>query len=117
MDALVEFTKSIVNFFKDIWHFISDKIYDVFVWFFAGLVETATLASLKFALFASDFAWDVAKQILVDADLAGFLTTAWGYLPNDVRYILTACQIPTCVSIIVTAFVSKFVMRFIPFVK
>jgi hypothetical protein len=117
MDALVEFTKSIVNFFKDIWSFITDYIYQIFVWVFAGIVETLTLWSLKFAEISINFAWGVAKQILVDAGLATKVSDAWSYLPQDVAYVLTACQIPTCITIISTAFVSKFVLRFIPFAK
>ncbi len=117
MDELIKFTDSVVNFFKDFWSFISDYIYQMFVWIYAGLVETSTLAFLKFALIASDFAWSVANQILLHLDFKTFLANSWGYLSPDAQFVLSECQIPQCVSIISTAYVSKFVMRFIPFMK
>lgn len=105
---------SIVNFFNTIWNFLSNGIYDLLVWVFRSFIEFYTLATLKIQLFALTLGWDVAKGIIVDMQLSSRLQGFFDALPSSVSVNLLALRIPECISIILTAYITRYVIRFIP---
>jgi len=108
---------SLFAFFNALWSYLTDNIYDFVVWIFRGFVEYSTLESLKFALVAVNFSWDVAKAILQDLQFAALLTNAFTALPGEVQGLLNICRVPDAISLLVTAMVTKYVLRFIPFLR
>jgi hypothetical protein len=116
IDAIKKLLDSVTNFFTALWDWLWDGLYDFAVWAFAGLVEYLTLASIEFAIWAVGFAWDVAKQILQDLNFSAYLASAWGALPGNVAGLLTICRVPEVLTILASAVVTKYVLRFIPFV-
>jgi hypothetical protein len=116
IDLLKKLFDSVSNFFTALWDWLWDGLYDLIVWAFAGLVEYLTLASIEFAIWAVGFAWDVAKQILQDLNFSSYLASAWSALPPEASGILTLLKIPEVLTILASAVVTKYVLRFIPFV-
>jgi len=93
----------------------NETIYQFFVSAFAYLVEQMTLASIKFTIWSSQFAWDIAKTIINDLGVTDALNTAWSSLDGDIISILSFFQIPDVVNILLTAFVTSYTLKFIPF--
>ncbi len=111
------FFNSVINFFNDIYNFLVNGIYDFMVWVFAGLVQTLTLFSIKFQIMAARFGWDTAVSIINNSHIAAYIETAWTSIPPQISSLLSLLQIPQFISIVFTAFVTKYVMRFMPFAK
>lgn len=95
--------------------FFEDDIYQFFVDAFAYLVEQLTLGSIKFMIWSMQFGWDVAEQIILDLGLNDKLNQAWGLMDNDTISILSFFGIPEVVSILLSAIVTSYVLKFIPF--
>jgi len=92
-----------------------ETIYEFFVSAFAYLVESMTLASIKFTIWSSQFAWDIAKQLINDLGVTDALNSAWSTIPGDTVSVLAFFQIPDVVNILLTAFVTSYTLKFIPF--
>lgn len=115
MGFIASFFKSVLSFFSDVWEFFSNGIYDFAIWAFAGFIEMATLAYLKFQLWSLQYAWDTAVSLINSSNIIPLLSQAWLSVPPQFAGILSLLQIPAFISIIVTAFVTKIVLKFIPF--
>lgn len=114
IDAIQKLYDAIIGFFNGFWNFLSETIFDVATWAFAQFVEYLTLGAISFQLWALDFAWGVAKQILVDLDFTNKVTMALGLLPESSLSIVNALGVTQCLSLIFTALITKYVLRFIP---
>lgn len=113
--ALQSIYNSVVNFFTAIWNWLTNGgIYDVIVWAYAQWIEYYTLASLKFKLFALNLGWDVAKTFIIDMQLSQKLAAFFALLPSDVAVNVTALRIPEGIGLILTAYITRYVLRFIP---
>lgn len=106
-DWLMEPINFVINWFQV-------TIYDYSVEAFAYMVKQMTLASIGFMVWAIGFAWEVAEQIIQDLGVTDALNSAWSTIPGDTVSVLTFFQIPQMVSILVTAFITAYVMKFIP---
>lgn len=90
-------------------------IYDFIVETFALFVEYATIIMLKFTLWATSFAWDVSSTILENIGASDALASAWNLLPSDTVSTLYFFNVPQGIYFLITTAVSKYVLRFIPF--
>lgn len=116
MDILFAISDSIGNFFTMIGGFVTSGIYELLVWLFAKLIEKLTIGWLDMVLWALPFAWDAAKQIMLDLNLNALIQTAWGDLDSNLLALATVLRIPDAVNVLISAFFTKFVLRFIPFI-
>lgn len=107
---------SLINFFNGIEHFLNTAIYDVLSWSFAQFIELSTIAFIDFVMWSVPFAWNVAKQIITDMNLASTLDSAWGAMPSDLQGIATLLRIPESVNLLISAYFTRFVLRYIPFI-
>jgi hypothetical protein len=92
-----------------------EGIYQFFVETFAYFVEVATLGMIKFAITTTNFAWDVAKEIIIDIGVTDALNSAWSTLPGDTASTLSFFAIPDVINILLAALVTRWVLTFIPF--
>lgn len=116
LDILQTIFDLVKNFFDGIWQFVTSGIYDLFTWSFAQIVESLTIAALDFILWALPFAWDVAQNIILDMQLDAILQSAWSNLDSQILGLASLLRIPDVVSLLMSASITKFVLRFIPFV-
>lgn len=101
-----------INEFFD-WLFYG--IYDFFVEAFAYLVEVLTIWMVKSAIVTTQFAWDVAEQIILDIGVTQALNSAWSTIPGDTASVLAFFAIPDVVNILLSALVTRWVLKFVPF--
>ena len=116
LDLLGYIYDSLDFFFTSIYQFLTGGIYSFAQWAFAQFIEKSTLAFLDFVLWAIPFAWGTAKNIMNDIGLSQLLTNAWSSLDSNVLGFLTAFRVPDCLNILISAFFTRYVLRFIPFV-
>lgn len=105
---------SVYNFFTGIWQYLGNGLYNSIVWAYTQWIEFYTLASLKAQLIALTFAWDIAQSILVDLQISQKLQSFFSLLPSDVAVNVAALRIPEGIGLILTAYVTRYVLRFIP---
>ena len=112
--ALQSLYNTISTFFGSVWGWLDTGLHDAAVWAYASSIEYYTLASLKFKLRIINFAWDVAKQILIDLNFSATFNEYYSLIPDYIQVNLSALRIPQGITLIVTALVTKYVLRFIP---
>lgn len=119
MDTLIQFFTDVINFFNDvgsffsdIWDYIQNGLYDFFTEWFAAFVIWSTVAEVKFKLFAIQFAWDVAQNILAQLNISSALAAAWSSIDSDLLNALTFFNIPDAINVILSARVTRFVLNF-----
>ncbi|MDD2770360.1 MAG: DUF2523 family protein [Methylococcus sp.] len=114
IEALQRLYDALLAWFNASWDWLNNGLYDFAQWAFAQYVEWYSIQLLKFKIAAVVFAWGAAKKILADLDLSAKLDLAFGLLPGPALNVLEALDIPQCLMLILTAVVTKFVLRFIP---
>jgi hypothetical protein len=116
LETLDAMFASIIAFFNGIDHFLNTAIYDVLSWAFAQFIELSTIAFIDFAMWATPFAWSVAEQVITDMNLSALLDSAWGSMPSDLQGVATLLRIPESVNLLISAYFTRFVLRYIPFI-
>ena len=109
-----EFFTDVIDFFNIMVDWFTVGIYDFFTELVAYWIEAATLLYLKKMYFMITFSWDVAKVIMDDLNISAHINSAWSALPSETRSILGFFKVPECINTIISGFVTKFVLRFLP---
>lgn len=102
-----------VLFFNDVSEFQNSGIYTFCTELFAQFVIYVTVAIIEFKIYAITFAWDVAKEVITQLNLSNSLTSAWSLIDSKTLQILSFFNIPDAINIIVSAKITKFVLRFL----
>jgi hypothetical protein len=110
--GLQGFAQSILDFFSDFWEAITEGIPNLLQRLAAWAFEAAVF--LKFLLYLESikFAWGVAKLVLEDLSISSTLSQFFGALPPTARAILVDIRFPDAVNVILNAYVTKAVLRF-----
>lgn len=95
--------------------FFKEDIYGFAHEAFAHFVEMSTLGMIEFTIWSVQFSWGVAKVIIIDLGLSNYLDQAWSMMGSDTISILAFFGIPEVVSILLTALITSYVLKFIPF--
>jgi len=82
--------------------------------FYAWAIQKLTVFYIGMQIEAMKFAWLVAQNILNDLQVTSKIVSALNLLPQQVRETLNFFKIPECLTNVITAYVTRFVMRFIP---
>jgi len=96
--------------------FITNGIYDFTIESFQFLMLKITLFTIDTVIFFISLAWDLMKVILNQVGITNALSSAWSYLDSGMLSTLTFFGIPDLINIITTAFLTKFLFKFIPFI-
>lgn len=101
---------------NSILEFIQVDVYGLIIEAYSYLIQMITLGSIKFTIWSVGFGWDIATQIIEDLGVTDALNQAWSTLDGDTISVLSFFAIPDVISILLTAFVTSYTMKFIPFV-
>lgn len=94
--------------------FFTSGIYKLITDSYASLIEWWLLSKLKWALWLLGFAWNIAQSLLANLGISSALSAAWGSLDSAVLQSLMFFRVPDVVNIMLSAFSTRFVLRFIP---
>lgn len=108
MEALLQAFQWVVDFFAGVGGGIVDLIKGAGEWFLGKLF----VWWLEAKLWAITQAWDFAKGFLEGLDFSNRIESAFTALPAETRNFLLWLRVPEFITNIVTAMVTKFVLRF-----
>lgn len=103
-----------LEFFDAVYNWLNSGIYGFFTELSAYFIKQAVLGYLKFLYFIIPFAWGIAQSILNDLNISNYLNSAYSALGSDVLGYLSFFNIPEAINILISAQVTKFVLKFIP---
>lgn len=103
--------ESVLTFIAD---WLNSGVYEYWTKAWAWAIEKATIAYLSFLAWVIPFAWGIAKTIVTDLGISDAIAQGFSHLDSDVLNAVTFFKIPDAVNQIVTAWVTRFAMRFIP---
>jgi hypothetical protein len=112
MDFLLDFFNNATDFINDIADFRHSGIYEFCKKAFAEFVKYSVIAMITFKIYAMTFAYDVATQILDDLNLSSALSSAWSAMDSQVAQAAAFFRIPEAINIILSAKLTKFVLKF-----
>lgn len=104
-----------LDFFTQVLNFIGSGIYDLLVQFVAYIISKLSEIMLYLTLKSMVFSWDIARQILVDLQVSNMISSMYSHFDTQVLNVLLWLKIPDFINNLITAYVTRFVMRFIPF--
>lgn len=113
MTSLLGFFNDVVLFLNDVSDFHQSGIYQFFKQVFAQFIIYSTVAYIEFKIFMLGFAYDVAKEILNQLSFSTLLSQAWGSIDSNTAHLLGFFKIPEAINIVLSAKVTKFVLKFI----
>lgn len=111
--TLLDITNAIVDLRQDIENFFSTGIYEFFTKFFAEFIKWAVVLWYKFKLFSITFSYDIASEILSSLNLSQTIDSAFNSLDSRVAKFVSFFRIPEAVSLIISAYTTRFVMYFL----
>jgi hypothetical protein len=100
------------DFFTDIWTFLDTDLPDFLVRMWAFIVVKYFEITLYAKIELLKLAWSVSKQILENYQIVSKITAKFNLLPPDIRQAIVDMRLLDAVSIIVNAYLTRFVMRF-----
>lgn len=118
MDYLHEiynFLASVPDFFIAIFEFLNTGIVEFFISLGAYIMDSLTCLFLKIALLMLNFMWVIVKVVLIDLDISGRLASSFSSFNSDIVNMLIFFRIPEALNMILAAFITRFVLRLIPF--
>lgn len=97
-----------------IYNWLTGGIYTFFTSAFQSLMEWLLVSALQYMLWAINFGWGIAQGIISDLQISQHLNAALGGFPPQVAGLLLYFKIPEVMLNITSAYITRFVLRFIP---
>jgi hypothetical protein len=116
-DTINSLTNSIVNFANDLTTRFDTGFFGILTWLLAKLIKVLMLAQLKMMLVTIGFAWSIAKSIIADLGILNILGDLLNSLSPEVSAFLGFMGFNEIFNTLVTAIVTRYVLRFLPFGK
>ena len=102
-----------IEFFNEILTWIGTGIYEFATETFAWIIIKVMIFKIESQIFLMGYAWDVAKEILSQLNISEEIKSALSALPTQTVEHLNFFNIINGINLIINAFMTKFVMRFI----
>lgn len=118
MDFLAEiynFLAAVPDFFLGIFEFLNSGIVEFFISLGDYILGLLTCLFLQIALLMINFLWSIMKVLLTDLNISGELATSFGGFDDDMFNMIIFFKIPEALNLILGAFITRFVLRLIPF--
>lgn len=114
LEGIYNFIVSVPDFFVAIFEFLTTGIVEFFISLGAYIMDSLTCLFLKIALIMLNFLWAIVKVLLVDLNLSSKLAAAFAGFDSDIVRMIIFFRIPESLNLILSAFIIRFVLRFIP---
>lgn len=109
MGAILDAMQWLSDFFGGVGGGLSDMVTQAFSW----IIQKVTVYQIKAKLAAVQFAWGVAKDILSDLQVTQGITETLSLLPQQVRDGINFFRVPECITNVLTAYTTRYVLRFL----
>jgi hypothetical protein len=104
------------DFFDWLFNWLSTGLWSIVQEAIVWLVTKIAIWKFESMLWALDFSWGIGRSVVESLSLSQHIQQAFGSVDTKVLNNMTFFRVPEALNIILSAVVSKFVLRFIPFV-
>lgn len=104
------------EFFDFIGTWLTTGIFDFFSKAIIWAFEKYTIWQYEHLVWALQFSWSIAANILSDFNISGKIAAGLSFLPPQAAGFVAYTRLPECINILVSGAATRFVLRFIPFV-
>jgi len=108
----MDFLNDVIAFFNHITDFLYNQLYGFVTEAFAQFVIWSTVAAIKFKIVMIGFAWDVAQDIISQLNLSAYIDNAFASLDSDLFDFICFLRVPEFVNMVMSAYVTRYVMSF-----
>ena len=115
LNEIYNFLAAVPDFFLAIFEFLTTGIVEFFISLGQYIMDSLTCLFLKLSLLMLNFLWETVKILLIDLNLSGRLALAFNGLNSDILKMVVFFRIPEALNLILAAFITRFVLRLIPF--
>jgi hypothetical protein len=115
VDTIYQFFNQATDFFNQLLDFRDSGIYEFFTKAFAEFTIIFMIDLIEFKIYLISFFYDVVIEIFNQLKISDAVSVAWSYLSPQVASIATFFHIPDVVNIILSARMTKFLLRFFGF--
>jgi hypothetical protein len=88
---------------------------DTFDTFADRAVLWLIIAYFKIKLSMLSFAYDISSAIIASIGLQNALQASWSSIDSEIVAVLNYCRVPDALNLILSAFVTRFVLNILPF--
>lgn len=106
MDMLIEFMNGAIEFFND----LPDKSDS----YWERIIVWLLIAYLEGKLFMLEISYEIASALISSIGISEAINQAWANVPVTARAVLTYLKIPEAINMIISAFVTRFVLGLLP---
>ena len=106
----------IILFFQYIWDFLTTGIYDFAKEIMVIATKAALYSFIQMQIFALQVAYEAAQDIVSNIGITQQIRQMYSGLPGEVLSGLSFFGIPQALNILFSAFSTRFVLRFVPFI-
>lgn len=96
----------------DFFNAVMSDFYGLLAQFAAWFVIKSTTAYIEFKIWSITFMWDVAKEVLISYDFAGFISRTLNSMPPQIQGPVRFLGIPEGITMLTQAAVTKYCMKF-----
>jgi hypothetical protein len=104
-----------VDYLQSLYEFITSGIYDFFVAASAWILAKFLLLWLDVKIWAFKFCFSVSQEFLKQIDMSSLIHQAFSGLPGDIVSMLQFFRVPEAINILISAVVTRYALRFVPF--
>ena len=112
-EGLAGLASAIGVFFTDIWEFFNSDLPTFIERAMQWILKEATLFMINAQIESMEFAWSVAKSVMESFQISSKITAASSALPPDVQAAVVDMRLFDAVNIIIQAYISRYVLRFL----
>jgi len=103
-------------FFQYVWDFLTTGIYGLIKETMVILTKAALYSFIQMQIFALQVAYEAAQDIVGNIGVTQQIRQMYSGLPGEVLSGLSFFGIPQALNILFSAFSTRFVLRFVPFI-
>ncbi|MGL4317344.1 MAG: DUF2523 family protein [Pseudomonas sp.] len=112
---IADFFTGINDFVSYVWDFMQSGIYQFFKDLLVTITKALIWSYLQATIFFLDVAYTVVQEILEDVGVTQQVQSMYGQIPADVRSTLAFFNVPQALTMIFSAFPTRWALKFVPF--
>ena len=116
MEWLSGFFDQIISFFQWLWTFFAQGVYDFVKDGLVVATKAAMVGALQTFLLLIDVSFTVANDLIEGLGVGQLVRSMYAALPAPIASALSFFGVPQALNIIFVAAVTRFCMRFVPFI-
>ena len=115
LSAISSVLTSLVNFFSFLYTFVTTGLYSLIDWSWTEFYNEVCILVNYLVSFFLNYAWQNIYSLINNFNSEAIIASAWSKLDHNLLFILELLQIPTAISLLLSAYFTRYIIRWIPF--